>query len=114
MEEKKNILFVCTYNKMRSRTGEEIYRYDERFNVKSAGINTDAPQQVDDELLEWADYVVVMEDLHVRWILYYFPESAQLTEIIKLDIPDAYYFMEAELVLMIKDRFEEKLRQFEK
>jgi predicted protein tyrosine phosphatase len=110
-EEKENLLFVCTYNKMRSKTGEEVYRHDERFEVKSGGIDSDAPVQVDDELLEWADYVVVMEDLHVNWIRYYYPDIAEEKPVICLKIPDAYYFMEAELVLLIKDRFEHKYRK---
>jgi protein-tyrosine-phosphatase len=32
------ILFVCTANKMRSKTAEELYKNDARFMVKSAGV----------------------------------------------------------------------------
>lgn len=95
---------------MRSRTGEEIYRNDNRFNVKSAGIDLNAEVQVNESLLEWAEYVVVMEELHSTWIKNHFPTTADGTEIITLDIPDAYYFMEEELIILIKEKCEEKLK----
>jgi predicted protein tyrosine phosphatase len=107
---KTNLLFVCTYNKMRSRTGEELYRSDERFEVRSAGIDDDAPVRVNEEVLAWADVIVVMEIVHKRWIEMYFKDDIREKRLIVLDIPDAFYFMEGDLVQVLKQRFEERYK----
>jgi len=35
---RERILFVCTANVDRSRTAEDLYRADERYEVRSAGV----------------------------------------------------------------------------
>jgi len=104
--EKKKILFVCTHNKMRSRTAEEMYKADRRFEVRSAGVSDDAVQLVNLELLTWADWIVVMENYHFRWIRECFPVISRHKRVICLDIPDEFWFMDPELVDLIKSRFE--------
>ncbi len=32
-----NLLFICRYNQMRSRTAESIYNSDSMYNTRSAG-----------------------------------------------------------------------------
>jgi len=111
MEAKKKILFVCTYNKMRSKTAEAVYENDARFTVSSAGVSESAAVQVRPENLAWADYIVVMEEIHRQWLLSNFPDLVAHKEILCLDIPDEYWFMEADLVLLISERFEELYRE---
>ncbi len=111
MDDKVNLLFVCTYNEMRSRTGEEVYRGDSRFSVKSAGIDEYAKVRVEPGILGWAHCIAVMEDRHVRWINFNYPDIVAKKQLICMDIPDAYYFMEAELVESIRERFEEMYRE---
>jgi len=100
------ILFVCTANKMRSKTAEEIYKNDERFMVKSAGIADFAEVPVSLELLLWADYIVVMEEMHLDWLQQCFPLTYAHKKIFCLDIPDLYDFMDQALVFRIKQKFE--------
>jgi predicted protein tyrosine phosphatase len=107
-EEKLKILFVCTANKMRSKTAEKIYKDDERFMVKSAGVADFADVPLNLELLNWADYVVVMEEMHIEWIRQSYPVffSHKHEQILCLDIPDIYNFMDFELVYQIENKFE--------
>jgi predicted protein tyrosine phosphatase len=106
MKKKVKILFVCTYNKMRSRTAEELYKHDRRFQVKSAGVDEDAGTQVDLELLTWADYIMVMEEFHLRWIQQNYPLFSAHGQIHCLGIPDYYDFMDPGLASLIRDKFE--------
>ncbi|NIM13801.1 MAG: phosphotyrosine protein phosphatase [Candidatus Aminicenantes bacterium] len=100
------ILFVCTANKMRSKTAEELYKNDERFMVKSAGVADFAEVPVNLELLIWADYIVVMEEMHLEWLRQYYPITYANKKNFCLDIPDLYDFMEPELVFQIRQKFE--------
>jgi len=105
---KEHVLFVCTYNKMRSITGEELYKKDPRFRVKSAGVDEDATVEVSSKLIDWADIIVVMEEMHVQWFRHYHPGVLETQKLICLDIPDAFYVMEPELVELLRNRFEER------
>ena len=104
--EKLKILFVCTFNKMRSKTAEEIYKDDERFVVKSAGVDEYAEVPVDLELLVWADYIVVMEGFHRKWLSLNYPVIFSNKEILCLDIPDEFDFMDPMLVYLLKEKVE--------
>ncbi|MCP5046535.1 MAG: phosphotyrosine protein phosphatase [bacterium] len=107
MNSRINLLFVCTYNQMRSRTGEELYKDDGRFLTKSAGIDADAEVRVSAEILEWADCIVVMEQIHLTWIRRFFPGSIEGKKVLLLDIPDNYFYMESSLIPLLRERFEE-------
>jgi predicted protein tyrosine phosphatase len=113
-EEKLKILFVCTANKMRSKTAEKIYQNDERFMVKSAGVADFAEVPLNLELLTWADYIVVMEEMHIEWIRECYPVfySHKREKILCLDIPDIYNFMDFELVFQIESKFETRYQEF--
>jgi predicted protein tyrosine phosphatase len=93
---------------MRSRTAEEIYKHDDRFVVKSAGVSDDADVRVSLAMMEWADYIVVMEEMHLEWLRTSFPGEYLQKEsnIFCLGIPDEFWFMDQELVSLIKVRFE--------
>jgi predicted protein tyrosine phosphatase len=93
-------------NRFRSRTAEDLYKDDSRFNVRSAGIFPDAQQPVTKELLKWADYVVAMEDLQKTFIESSFPDEAARKKIFNLHIPDMFDYMQPQLVKMLKERFE--------
>jgi protein-tyrosine phosphatase len=102
----KRILFVCTANQHRSRTAEDLYRSNPRFEVRSAG--TDASEVYPDErpLTEedtaWADVIFVMERYHARFIEEHFPGAAR--KVVVLNIPDIYYRGDPRLVQLLRDR----------
>jgi len=56
----KNILFICSRNKLRSPTAEAVFAEYEKFNVRSAGLNHDAEVSLTPEMVEWADCIFVM------------------------------------------------------
>ena len=86
----KNVLFVCSQNRLRSPTAEQVFASHPMITVTSAGTNHDAENPVTPELLEWADIIFVMERIHrTKWI-------------VCLDIPDEYEFMDEELVRLVK------------
>lgn len=58
---KRNILFVCSRNKWRSKTAETIFKKKSNFNVKSAGTSKTAERTINLELISWADEIFVME-----------------------------------------------------
>src|SRR6185369_17245455 len=60
----KNVLFVCSANRLRSPTAEQVFAQRDGIEVLSAGLNNDCGNPVTGELLEWADIVFVMEKTH--------------------------------------------------
>ncbi len=88
---------------MRSCTAETIYAA-KGYSVKSAGTSKSATITLNDEIINWADLIFAMEDKHKVVITNYFPESSMGKQIIVLNIPDNYYYMEDELVGLFKER----------
>jgi protein-tyrosine phosphatase len=88
---RERILFVCTANVDRSRTAEDLYRRDERYEVRSAGVAPFATVPLTEELLLWADRVFVMneeEDHHRTFIRVRFPNVER--PVVDLDIEDRW------------------------
>jgi len=106
LERKRKILFVCTANQQRSPTAERMYTDDPRFEVRSAGTHAFPGNDITVQTLTWADTVVVMEERHAREIRTRFPSEAEETEIVVLDIPDVFEYMDQRLQREIRDRFE--------
>jgi predicted protein tyrosine phosphatase len=111
MEQEKNkngkILFVCTINRMRSATAHKIYEDDTRFEVKSAGTHKSATVPLTQELLDWADAIVVMEKMHRNVIQNGYSSIYESKTIVCLYIPDEYDFMQPELIKLLKVKFED-------
>lgn len=101
---KKNVLFVCTQNKLRSPTAEKIFSESSDFNVLSAGTATDATNQLDEKMIEWADYIFVMEQHHRTKIRKKYKAFIKAKNIVSLGIPDEYEYMDTELIELIKMR----------
>lgn len=96
---REHILFVCTANVDRSRTAEDLYRHDPRFDVRSAGTAPFAKTPLTRELLLWADRVFVMcerEDRHRTLIKMRFPDLDR--PVIDLDVEDRWHRGDPELI----------------
>jgi predicted protein tyrosine phosphatase len=104
---KLKLLFVCTVNRMRSATAHSIYESDDRFEVKSAGTDNSANTVLTEELLNWADRVLVMEKHHRNHIRKHFPDIYNNKRIVCLYIPDDYDYMQPELIEMLKNKVED-------
>ena len=94
----KNILFICSRNKWRSLTAETIYKNNSSFNLKSAGTENAARIKVNAKIILWADLIFVMEKQHKEKLLLKFPDAIENKQIVILEIPDVYKFMDKELI----------------
>jgi protein-tyrosine phosphatase len=97
-----NILFVCSRNKWRSPTAESIYKNTQGLNARSAGTEPSAKIKLTAKMITWADIIFVMEKKHKDRIMEKFENESEKKEIIVLDIPDEYKFMDPELIEEIK------------
>jgi protein-tyrosine-phosphatase len=58
------LLFVCTQNRLRSPTAEQVFSQWPGIECSSAGVHSSADVPLDGELIEWADIIFVMERVH--------------------------------------------------
>ena len=100
----KNILFVCSQNRLRSPTAEQIFASRPGLEVASAGTNNDADNPLTSELVKWADVIVVMEKAHRSKLQQRFRSSLNGKRLICLDIPDEFEFMDPALVKLLEAR----------
>ncbi len=101
-----NILFVCSRNQWRSPTGEAIWRKVDGVSARSAGTARSARRQVRLDDIEWADVIFCMEHDHKARLRADFRGALAQTEVIVLDIPDSFQYMETSLVEMLIDATE--------
>lgn len=98
----QRILFICSQNKLRSPTAEQVFSDQPQLDVLSAGTNHDALNPVTAEQIEWADLIFVMETTHRTKLQKRFRQHLKGKNIICLGIPDNYSFMQPELVELLR------------
>jgi predicted protein tyrosine phosphatase len=101
---KTNLLFVCSRNQWRSPTAERLFRNHAQYNARSAGTSDKARIRLTQNLICWADIIIVMERKHRSMIREKY--AAQLADrpLIVLDIADNYRLNDPELVELIRSR----------
>lgn len=97
----KHVLFICSQNRLRSPTAEQVFASSPGLEVSSAGLNHDAENPVTPELLEWADLIFVMEKTHRNKLSSRFQQYLSGKKIVCLDIPDDYEFMDPQLIRLL-------------
>ncbi|MBO9378036.1 phosphotyrosine protein phosphatase [Sphingomonas histidinilytica] len=100
----KRFLFVCSQNRLRSPTAEQVFSTRKDIEVASAGTNNDAENPLTNELVEWADFIVVMERSHRAKVQKRFRDALGNKRMICLNIPDDYEFMGSDLVRLLEAR----------
>lgn len=110
----KNILFVCSANKQRSKTAEDYFsEHYSNINFQSAGTNIklcrkEGTNSLDERMMQDSDLVFVMENK-------YKTEIRQITgksysdKIIVLNIPDVYKYYDKELIDILSSKVEDYL-----
>ena len=106
-----HVLFICSQNRLRSPTAEQVFAFWDGIEVASAGLNVGADNPVTAELLAWADLVFVMEKAHRNKLSRKFRADLDGKRIICLDIPDNFEFMDPALVALLKARVSKHLPQ---
>lgn len=104
-----NILFVCSRNKWRSVTAEAIYQNHPYHQIRSAGTANSARIKINSKMIIWADLIFVMEKRHKQILNENFSGELQDKEMIVLDIPDDYQYMDEELILEITSKVDNYL-----
>lgn len=88
---KTKLLFVCTGNRDRSPTAEDLFRNSKEYEARSAGTSAFAVRRVTQELIDWADQIFVMSELddgHLTFLETHFNLKGKA--VYDLDIPDRY------------------------
>ncbi|RCU49992.1 phosphotyrosine protein phosphatase [Corallincola holothuriorum] len=99
-----NLLFVCSENRLRSPTGEEVFSAYEGVQAIGCGTNSDAETPLSGDLVEWADVILVMEKTHKNKVSKKYKDLLKGKRLVCLDIPDIYDCMQPELVKLLKAR----------
>ena len=97
------LLFICSRNIWRSRTAEDLFKRRNGYDVRSAGTAASARIKVNQKLLIWADVIFVMEREHKKRLQEKFPSDIKSKEVIVLNIPDKYQYMDEKLVELLND-----------
>ncbi|WP_119388627.1 low molecular weight protein tyrosine phosphatase family protein [Taklimakanibacter lacteus] len=100
----RNVLFVCSQNRLRSPTAEQVFAKRPDIEVDSAGTNNGADNPLTAELVEWADIIFVMEKTHRNKLQQRFRSSLKRARVICLDIPDEYGFMDPMLIRLLETK----------
>jgi predicted protein tyrosine phosphatase len=100
----KRVLFVCSQNRLRSPTAEQVFSRREDLEVESAGTNHDADTPISTELVDWAEVIFVMEKTHRAKLQKRFRSALGGKRLICLDIPDNYAFMDPALVRLLESK----------
>jgi len=106
----RNVLFLCSQNRLRSPTAEQVFADWPGIETASAGLNVGADNPLTPELLQWADLIFVMERAHRSKLSARFQPHLAGKRIVCLDIPDNYEFMDQELIDLLRSKVPRHLR----
>ena len=96
------LLFVCSRNRLRSPTAEAVLTRCADVETASARTSPDADNPVSLDLVEWADLIFVMENVHRKRLNESFKAALRHKKIIVLGIADPYRYMHPELVEILQ------------
>ena len=109
MTGRPNILVLCGRNKKRSRTAEYIFKNDNRFNIRSAGLSPKSDRKVSENDLNWAHLIFVMEQ-EQKAKVYAIYKHLELPPIKVLNIKDEYEFLDDELIHTLTEKINDTLQ----
>ena len=98
----KRALFICSQNRLRSPTAEQVFSTWPGVETDSAGLGLDANVQLSTEQIEWATIIFVMEKTHRNKLSTKFKKYLNRKRVICLDIPDEYEYMQPELIKLLE------------
>jgi predicted protein tyrosine phosphatase len=110
MSKRINALFICSRNRLRSPTAEQVFASWPGVETDSAGLAPDADTPLSDEQILWADIIFVMEKAHRTKLTRRFARQLKGKRVICLDIPDNYGFMDPELTRVLEAKAGQFLR----
>lgn len=99
---KQKLLFICSKNKWRSPTAEKVWDGFQNYTARSAGTEKGARTKITIGHIRWADLVFVMEKKHKRRLQTQFGKTLDSKQVICLNIPDDFTYMDPELIEVLK------------
>lgn len=109
LNNRPNLLIVCGRNKRRSRTAEFLFKNDNRFSVRSAGISPKSDRKISEKDIHWANLILVMEN-NQRSKIREMYRHLEIPKIEILNIPDDYEFMNEELIGILTEKVNDSLQ----
>lgn len=100
----KKLLFICSENKLRSPTAEEVFSTYDGIDAIGCGTNSDSETPVSGDLIEWADIILFMEESHRNKVTKKYQKILKGKQLVCLGIPDNYHRMQPELISLLKAR----------
>lgn len=102
-----NVLVVCTAGQHRSPTAARLLGSKFDVTAKPCGVHPQASQPVTQELIDWSDHVIAMDertDGHKT----YLEDNFELDDrsVYIFDIPDIYAKDDPELINLLEDKLE--------
>ena len=94
-------LFLCGKARARGPTAAQIASQWDGVKADSAGLSNDADDILSVEQLDWADIIFVMEPRQKTRLGTKYPSAVRGKQVISLDVPDHYSFMQPELVELL-------------
>jgi predicted protein tyrosine phosphatase len=98
----KRALFICSRNRLRSPTAEQVFAAWPDVETDSAGLAPDAEVPLEPGQIAWASIIFVMEKTHKARLAKRFRHHLGGKRVVCLDIPDDYEYMEPELVRLLE------------
>lgn len=95
-------LFICTQNRLRSPTAEQVFATWPNVETDSAGLGNDATVPLSPEQIAWATVIFVMEKAHRNKLSKKFSSHLKSKRVICPDIPDEYEYMDPVLIQILK------------
>ena len=92
---------MCSRNRLRSPTAQQVFASWPGVEVESAGLSRDAETPLTGELVEWAEMIFVMETPHRVKLSKDFRSHLKDQRVICLGIPDRFTFMQPQLVELL-------------
>lgn len=93
-------------NQWRSPTAEALWRRSPRVDARSRGLSSKARRRLVRDDLEWADLVFVMTYDQRDRLVERHRSTVRKSDIVVLEIPDDYRYMDPELVELLEARVE--------
>lgn len=106
----QRLLFICSRNRLRSPTAEQLFAGHPGIETDSAGLAPDADTPLDAEQIRCADLIFVMERAHRSKLTQRFGPQLKGKKLVCLDIADNYAFMQPELVALLEKKMAPYLR----
>lgn len=97
-------LFICSRNRLRSPTAEQVFARWPGVETDSAGLASDASVPLSSEQIDWATIILVMEKSHRSRLAARFRRYLGGKRVVCLDIPDDYDYMQPELIRLLEAR----------